>query len=190
MDKADRISLGPTAADLVARARADLRIGVPVVLSGGQAGVVALAAETLIPARLSAIKALGAPVLAITDWRAKTLKARAYDGDLARIALPDAADAAWIQGVTDPATDLSQPMLGPFRTLRDGDAGLHRTAIRLAKSARLLPAAVVAEVDDPTGLAREAGLTFLPAELADTTLAGPSGKSATRMSRHPEAVLR
>ncbi len=175
-------------ADLVARARADLRIGVPVVLSAGRSGAIAVAAETLVPARLAAIRALGAPVLAITDWRAKTLKARAYDGDLARIALPDSADAAWIQGVTDPATDLSQPMLGPFRTLRDGDADLHRTAIRLTKSARLLPAAVVAEVDDPAGLARDAGLTLLPADLTVAALAGSSPLTGVVSGRVPTAV--
>ncbi|WP_330449540.1 hypothetical protein FLP41_04890 [Paracoccus marcusii] len=32
------------------------------------------------------------------------------------------------------------PMKGPLTTLRDGDAGPHRAALALAKSAQLLPA--------------------------------------------------
>jgi GTP cyclohydrolase II len=46
---------------------------------------------------LRAARALGPPpVVAITAWRAGTLKARAYDGDLARIVMPPDADATWL----------------------------------------------------------------------------------------------
>ncbi|WP_330449539.1 hypothetical protein FLP41_04885 [Paracoccus marcusii] len=48
----------------------------------------AAAVETLSPARLADLRALGLAVLALTGRRAETLKARAYDGDLARVALP------------------------------------------------------------------------------------------------------
>jgi hypothetical protein len=42
------------------------------------------------PARLADLRGAGPPVLALTARRAETLKARAYDGDLARI-VPRAA---------------------------------------------------------------------------------------------------
>ena len=41
--------------------------------------------------RITAFRDMGAPVLAITSRRAETLKATAYDGDLARILLPPKA---------------------------------------------------------------------------------------------------
>ena len=42
-------------------------------------------------------------MLAIPARRAETLKARAYDGQLARVLLPPGATPAWVQSVADPA---------------------------------------------------------------------------------------
>ena len=143
------MSFAPDITETLARARADLRMGVPVVLAGaGGAAVLMLAAETLDAQRLADLRALGGvPVLAITARRAETLKARAYDGDLARLVLPGDAGLSWILAVCDPADDLNAPMKGPLQAARGGDAALHRLAIRLAKTARLLPAALV--LDQP-----------------------------------------
>lgn len=162
--------LSPDATERLARARADLRMGVPVVIRatdglGDGRGAVAVAAETANAARLNGLRDLG-PTLAITDRRAETLKARAYDGDLARVILPADADCDWVQGIADPADDLRNPMKGPLRTAREGAADLHRAAIRLAKSARLLPAALVAELPDPAGFAQTHDLTAIDAAWA------------------------
>ncbi len=154
------MSLLPDITELLARARADLRMGVPVVLTGEGQDALAIAAETLTPDRLRSLRALGgAPVVAITARRAETLKARAYDGDLARVQIPDEMGQDWIRAVADPADDLVSPMKGPLVTQRDGAAALHRMAIRLAKSARLLPAVVVVGIKDGAGFARAHDLT-------------------------------
>jgi GTP cyclohydrolase II len=150
------MTLAPSLPELLARARADLRMGVPVVL--GESLV--LAVEGLSPARLGDMRALGAPVLAITGWRAQTLKARAYDGDLARIAVPADAGVDWLRAVADPVDDLRVPLKGPLMTLRDGSADVHRAALTLCKTAFLLPAAVV--VAAPPGFAATHVLTALP----------------------------
>jgi GTP cyclohydrolase II len=156
-------ALSPDPTERIARARADLRMGVPVVIMGDGGGALVLAAETATPARLAALRAAGPVALTITGWRAETLKARAYDGDLARIALPGDADVAWVRAVASPEGDLATPMKGPFRTLRDGPADLHRAALRLAKSARLLPSALVALPGDARALARAGDLTVIAA---------------------------
>ncbi|MFC5739109.1 GTP cyclohydrolase II [Sinirhodobacter huangdaonensis] len=148
-------SLGPTAAERLNRARADLRMGLPVVLSGQ----LAVAVETLSPERLAALAALGPLTLAITSWRAETLKARVYDGDLARIVVPRDADLAWLRAIADPADDLRMPMKGPLTSRREGDATRARAAIALAKTAQLLPAALLAPLPDPA----PEGLTTLDA---------------------------
>ena len=147
----DPISLGPTAAERMNRARADLRIGLPVIVSGA---VLAVAVETLSPERLAALRALGPLVLALTARRAQTLKARVYDGDIARIEVPEAADLGWLRALADPADDLRVPMKGPLRALRGSEADLARAAILLAKSAELLPAVllVAAPAPPPEGL--------------------------------------
>jgi len=160
------MSLAATLTERLARARADMRSGLPVLLDGPDGLALAAAAETLGKARLAAMTALGAPVLAITRWRAETLKATAYDGDLARLVLPADATPGWLHSVADPADDLMSPLKGPFRTERGGSAALHRAALRLAKSAHLLPAAVVVPVG-PEALGECDGLTRLDTAALD-----------------------
>lgn len=154
------MSLLPNITELLARARSDLRMGVPVVLQGEDEAAVAISAEALTDTRLSDLRGLGdVPVVAITSRRAETLKARAYDGDLARVEIPRDVGQAWVRSIADPADDLVSPMKGPFVSARGGSAALHRLALRLAKSARLLPAVVVVPVPDGDAFALEYGLT-------------------------------
>jgi GTP cyclohydrolase II len=164
-----RQTLLPTPAERVARARADLRMGLPVILVREGVGLVLLAAETAREDRVAALRALAGPaVVAITSWRAETLKARAYDGDLARVAMPREADAAWLRDLADPARDLMAPLKGPLQTMRGGDATLHRLALLLAKSAQLLPCVLTVPAEAPAALAETHMLTLLDAaETAD-----------------------
>ena len=154
-DRSDPDLLALQPAERRARARADLRLGLPVALRLGGEAALAVAVETMSPDRFAAL----APEahLAITARRAATLKARAYDGDIARLRLPSGSGLAWARAVADPATDLETPMKGPFATEREGDAALARAAIALAKEAQLLPALLVA----PLRTATPPGLTEL-----------------------------
>lgn len=153
--------LGPSPVERLNRARADLRMGVPVVLCAPEGAALVVAAEVLDAERLSRMREMGPLTLALTARRAETLKARAYDGDLARVVVPGDAGLGWVQAMADPADDLTEPMKGPFQTLRDGPADLHRAAVALAKSARLLPAALLVPVAEPARLAEAEGLTVL-----------------------------
>lgn len=159
--------LGLTTLERLARARADLRMGAPVVLEGEGAAAVAVAAETASAERLADLRGLGPVDLALTSWRAETLRARPYDGDLARVALPRDADIAWVRATADPSADLAWPMKGPYLSRREGSALLHRAAIVLAKRAHLLPAALVAPISAERAMALGAGgLARLEAETA------------------------
>ena len=158
--------LSPDLNETLARARADLRMGVPVGLTGGGQTVLVAAAETLSEARLEALRGLGPLDLALTARRAATLKARAYDDGVARVVVPEGARMSWVHDLADPADDLANPLKGPLQTRRGGSALLHRLALTLCKGARLLPAALVAEV--PDGLASREGLL-----LVDAAAAGP-----------------
>ncbi|MCR9146749.1 MAG: GTP cyclohydrolase II [Rhodobacteraceae bacterium] len=183
------MSLRPDLTELVARARSDLRMGVPVVLCDASGGALVLAVESTEPARLKDLRALhGTPVLAISARRAETLKARPYDGDLARIVLPDDAGLAWVRAVADPKDDLAMPMKGPLLAQRDGDAALHRLALRLVKSARLLPAAVVLALPEPESFAAHARLTALDAQATAALLDGSSPLNEVVSARLPLEV--
>lgn len=175
--------LGADLNERLARARADLRMGVPVALRG-QGGVVLVAsAETLGAARLQAMQALGPLDLALTGRRAATLKARVYDGDVARVVVPEGARLSWVQELSDPADDLSNPMKGPLQTRRDGDAALHRLALQLCKGARLLPAALVVPVAD--GVPEAEGLAVIEAGEAAPVLDAVPGLSHVVSARVP-----
>ena len=161
------MSLGLDPAELLARARSDLRMGAAVVLLSREEAALVLAAETATAARLADLRALGGVDLALTARRAGTLKARAYDGDLARVVFPAEADLAWVRATADPSADLDWPMKGPYVTRREGAADLHRAALAMCKRAHLLPAALVAVLPraQAEALAEAAGLSRLDAAL-------------------------
>ena len=165
--------LRPTPSELAARACADLALGLPVWADG----VVMAAVETVSPERLAAMRAAGPLVLALSGRRAETLRARAYDGDVARLVVPEGADLRWLRAVADPAGDLRHPMKGPLRTLRDGDASPWRRGVALAKAARLLPAVVGVAAPAPEGL------TIVP-----EAAAAPSPPREISAARVPLAV--
>lgn len=166
----------------VARARADLRIGAPVVLTSAGGAALVVAAETASAERLAGLRELGPVDLAVTHRRAETLKARAYDGDIARIALPEEADLGWVRATADPSLDLSRPLRGPYRTRRDGAADLHRLALTLAKQARLLPAVLVVTFADLATLETAAGPGFSVLDEVTVHRAAEAAIAMTRVS--------
>jgi GTP cyclohydrolase II len=181
------MTLIPTDTERVARARADLRMGLPVVIRDGAQGLLVAAAETVDAARFAAIQALDGPpaIAAITAWRAQTLKARAYDGDLARVVLPGGAGVGWLRCLADPARDLASPLKGPLQTLRDGDPTAHRMALLLAKSAQLLPTILAKPVADPDDLARRDDLTGLTTAMVAADIARHHPLSPVAAARLP-----
>ena len=178
------MSLIPTLTERIARARTDLRLGLPVVLRSEDRTALVLAADSVSDERFSALLALGRPVLVISTRRAETLKARAYDGDLARLEVPEGAGAGWVHSVADPSDDLQSPMKGPFSTRRGGDVALERVAMQLVKSARLLPAALVL---DMTGAPQD-DWTVLDIGATTTLLSAPVRHEAIVSGRVPIEV--
>ena len=138
--------IDPTLDEVLARARADLRMGLPVRLSVPDGDWLVAPAETVSANRMEIMRRLGNLTLAVTARRAETLKARIYDSDLARLSVPDDKDLGWVQTLADPADDLRYPLRGPLLSQRDGPAHAHRLAIELCKTARLLPAALLAPI--------------------------------------------
>jgi GTP cyclohydrolase II len=159
-------------------------MGLPIVLRGDGHAMIC-AAETINTDRLTAMRAIGELDLALTDHRAATLKARPYDGDLARVIVPQDAPLSWVQALADPEDDLRHPMKGPLQTRRDGSAHLHRLAIKLCKDARLLPSALVLPNVDGAVLAAQNDLTVLDAEAARNLISAPTHLSNIVSARVP-----
>ncbi len=155
------MSLSPSIVERLTRARGDLRMGVPVVLTDGGQAALAVAVEALTTPRLADLRQAGVPELALTARRAGTLRAQVYDGDIARLAVPEDLGVDWLRAMADPADDLRVPMKGPFLCLRGSDPVLHRAALRLVKSAHLLPAALLVPVVDGAETAALMNLTLI-----------------------------
>jgi len=181
-----QMSFAPDIQERLARARADLRMGVPILVVDDVDSYLTLAAETLDDQRLAAARALSSEVvLVLTSRRAETLKARAYDKGLARIHMAADATTEWVRCVADPADDLKMPIKGPFKSQRDGDASLHLLALNLVKSAQLLPSVVMVPVANPAEFALENGLTVIPRALADPFLSASSPMNPVVNARLP-----
>ena len=180
------MAFGLSLAERINRARADLRLGVPILLHGPDGSALVIAAETVTAERLDAVRQPGL-VLALTRHRAETLKARPYDGDLARIVVPHDGGLNWVRAMAEPADDLRHPMKGPFLSARDGSADLHRSAIALVKTAQLLPAVLVLDHPAPD-LTEGLGLTELPLDALAKTLAREGSYAPVVNARLPMAA--
>ena len=159
------MSLTLTITERLARALGDLRLGVPVRMAGDGPVRWIAGVEPLTDQRLAELRQAGKLTLSMTARRAETLKVRVYDTDLARIVVPDGADAAWLRAVADPAADLLYPMKGPFVALRDGSAEVERAGIALMKTARMLPAVLSVTETTPAADLTTLSLSELGPEL-------------------------
>jgi len=146
-------SLDGTDRDRLEQVMGELRRGAVAVIGD----MLVASAETVQPERFASLHARGDTLLVLTGRRASMLKLRAYDGDIARMALPQ--DRRLVAALADPAGDLDTPMKGPFETLRADDrpwdVDVSRLAVRVCKVARLLPAAILAPLrrrEHPAGM--------------------------------------
>jgi len=136
-------------------------MGAPVVIVGTKASLV-YSAEVLDEPRFKTMRENFRDVrLVTTARRAETLKIACYDGDFAQISISNDRDLRWVKSVADPSRDLSAGPLGPFQVLRDTALGQEHAALSLLKSAELLPAAILCEIEKPVEFSNGNGLSLL-----------------------------
>src|SRR4029077_7156812 len=129
----------------VERAAGDFRRGAPVLINDmdGENGLI-VAAETVSDGTLQAlVQSFGVPSLILTHARASTLKIRLYTADVVSVPMQNDSRATDIRAIADPATDLDHPLKGPFEAMREPIPASASAAVRLAKLAGLLPAALL-----------------------------------------------
>lgn len=138
----------------VERAIGDFRRGLPVLLrEANGSALFAVAAELARPETVQAITgwAGAAPVLILTHQRAATLKIRLYTPEV--VLLPQTGKGGWdtpeaASALADPSRDLEFPLRGPFNVLRAAQGDGWQAAVKLAKLAHLLPAAIAVAAPD------------------------------------------
>jgi GTP cyclohydrolase II len=136
----------------VDRAVADLRRGQAVVIQGPRGGAaLAMAAEAVTTDRLATLARLARaePVLALTARRASVLGLADSSLKVLQLTVAGGLTPALVHDLSDPLEQVSLDEDHPF-TLAEAPAhGCESAAVKLCKTARLLPAALVAAICDP-----------------------------------------
>jgi len=180
--------LGPANQETLMRARADLRLGVPVVLAGAKNEAIIAPIEVLSQKRLDQLKLIDKnSFILITERRAQTLKCSIYDRSFARIELAQVAKITSLKAIADPSLDLRNPLKGPFNIIRDKTLELENEAILLLKSSQLLPAAVVSQIVDGKNYASDHNLTYLKTDQLLEMAMSPRGISDAISAEVPTA---
>ena len=165
-------TLGPDNQEILMRARADLRLGVPIVLAGKENEVIIAPIEVLSQTRLDQLKLVDEnSIILITARRAQTLKCPIYEGNFVRIELNQIPEISLIKAIADPSLDLKNPLKGPFKIQRDKPLKLENEVLLLLKSAQLLPAAIISKITKGKDYAALHNLTYLQTnQLKEITL--------------------
>ncbi|WCL54618.1 GTP cyclohydrolase II [Gimibacter soli] len=143
----------------VNRAADDLRRGLPVVVAGADGkGLALLPLELANGPALDAFEAVaGTGFLMVTGQRAEVLKVGHKGWPVVRLKRPGWMESADLAALADPTLDLASPLKGPFTRIDHPDTDTDRAALKLLKWARLLPAALAAEIDDAATVAAREG---------------------------------
>ncbi len=145
----------PTLPERLARARGDLAMGLPCLLSHGGARAVVVAVETLSQARFDALGQLfGVPELILTAQRAQAIMPTATDitDPVVRLQPPAQAGLAWFKDLSDTQFDAGRRPAGPLHMIRTVQSPLHRLSVKLVKLAELLPAVAMFTVSESADL--------------------------------------
>ena len=151
------MTIGPNTFEILARARNDLRVGIPIVVEN----TIIASAENIDECKIKKLQGINALSIAITSWRAKTINLGTYDQDLVRIDVPQKINSNWIKAIADPSMDLVVPMKGPLKAIRDNNSAIARDAIKLAKEAQLLPSVILVNIDNGKTYSNLHNLTYL-----------------------------
>ena len=181
--------LAPTGLERLMRLRGDVRLGLPVILTGDGVACLVVPVETLSSERHAALLSGDNPAeVALTRHRAAMLGLSDLpDADVVSIPLPVQAGLDWLLRLADPAVGDGLDL--PAAQLRTS-AGrtIHRAAIALAKSAQLLPAALVVPVEDGLKVAMSHGLSLMDAGLVLSELTRARIQHPVASARLPMAV--
>ena len=132
------------------RAAGELRRGLPVLIYDVEAACVVIACELLTKHALANMHAMAKNTannselgVLISDKRADTLKIPTKGRRAVLISLEPSWSVGTIRAIADPTLDLSYPLKGPFQQTNKPDTPLEQAALKLLKTASLLPAGVV-----------------------------------------------
>lgn len=191
-------ALSPSQRERVMRVRGDFRLGIPVVLTSGASAALVVTVEMLTPERHAALTLSGRSChLVLTRHRlSRAGLSDLPDAEVQHLVLARDVALSSIKALADPALALRRPRSAALLTELCATPTpqvltaepLHDAAIALAKSAQLLPAALVLPVHDGAGTALRHGLSLIDATEALAELATASVHNPVSTAFLPMAV--
>jgi GTP cyclohydrolase II len=174
----------PTSRERVMRARSDLRLGLPVVVTGPGEAVMLLAVEGLSEARFAAAVQAGGAALVLTGRRAVAL---GLEGAAPVMRLDVAGQSfAQVQRLADPVRDGA--LRGPVAVPVLPGSLVAEAGVALARAAQLLPAVMTVPLADGGRVARDQGLTRVAAGAVLAELARMTPQQEVSTAALPMAV--
>jgi len=159
--------LAPRGIERLMRLKGDLRLGVPVVLVANGTAALVVAIEMLSTERYAALTNGGSLAeMVVTRHRAEMLGLKDLpDADALRMTIPPHSTLAWLMALADTDAGVRQLGAGSLAVTPRLIAGqtIHHAAVALAKSAQLLPSAIVLPVEDGQAEALRHGLSMMDA---------------------------
>jgi GTP cyclohydrolase II len=181
-------ALAPSRREQVMRIRGDLRMGTPVVLLLDDEAALVVAVEMLTDERHSALCELNDPgQLALSRHRVRGIGQDTLpDADVLCLALPAGAALSDLLAIADPMAQAAHRIDLSGGALQVGNA-IHQAAVALAKSAQILPAALILPISDGRAEAARHGLCVAEArdvlhELAAEVLQRPVSSASLPMA--------
>lgn len=174
----------PTSRERVMRARSDLRLGLPVVVTGPGVAVMLLAVEGLSAARFAAALQAGGTELVLTGRRAVALGL----GGAAPVMRLDVAGQSFaqVQRLADPVREGA--LRGPVAVPVLLGGAVQEAGIALARAAQLLPAVMTVPLADAGRVAQDQGLTLVAADTVLAELARMAPQHEVSAAALPMAV--
>ena len=133
-----------------ARLQNDLSLGIPVLIKNNNENYLISSIEMLKEEVFINFfqKSKQTPYLVITKKRASSLNIMVYDKSIARLTLHKNHDINLLKKTADPTFDLSDPLKGPYKSIRGGSSEVAEYSIQLCKDAMLLPSTIICKISN------------------------------------------
>jgi GTP cyclohydrolase II len=185
----DAPALAPRPAERLNRVRADLKVGLPVILHDGPARYLVALVETMTAARLAAFERLGPPEIVLSRRRAEALGiAPLVSGDTVRLRVPAGAGLAWLAAMSG-QDGRKGAETDPHLPLAEAGSAPHDAAIRMAMALQAVPAVLVVALNaQDDGAIADLDLSDVPLSLVTEALRQSSAQVPISAARLPMDV--
>jgi GTP cyclohydrolase II len=174
--------LKPTLQERLVQVRGDIRLGLPCLITHEGTAAVMVAIETLTPERFGALQ---------QRFGDASSAAHSLHSGPVRIQPPEQAPLTWYQQLSDTRFDDRADRFSPLLKTSAGDMALEELALKIVKSAKLLPAAALYSIPANEAIPIDLKLLAIDAQsaLQDPPVLAPVASAGLPLEAHAAGRL-